>query len=232
MISCARDFIFEADVAPEEMKPFQRSRDLIARIYVESGTMSGARFCQATLAHKGVNIVGEPTAVLLHKDVFTRYGLFNEHLLTYCDAEYWTRVGIHAGTVHLPEVLAHFRVHHAGTSSSNVRSRAFRAATLDKLVMAHEMAFSPTYAPLRAVALEQQPPQDLVEKFWEQVHWAAWEARHIRDASPKGSSQAVDDWHALVAIYPRIGSIPFRFHMLRKMRGLQRRAAKILPTVR
>lgn len=232
LISCARDFIFESDVSDDEMKPYHRSRDLISRLYDGAPAMSADGFCDATLAHKGVNIVGEPTVVLLHRDVFARYGLFNEHLLTYCDAEYWTRIGIHAGTVHIPDVLAWFRVHHAGTSANNVRSRAFRAATLDKLLMAHEMAFSPLYEPLRARSLQQRPPHDLVGAFWEQAHWAGWEARHIRRASPGGSSQAVDDWNALIAIYPRLGSIPFRFQMLRKMRGLQRRAAKILPSYR
>ena len=40
------------------------------------------------LRNIGLNIVGEPTVVMLHRSAFYRFGLFNPNLIQVCDHEY------------------------------------------------------------------------------------------------------------------------------------------------
>ena len=115
------------------------------------------------------NLLGEPTAVLLHRNVFDRFGLFNPHLASCCDLEYWIRVASHTGTIHIRDVLATFRVH-AGSMSAYLTQTAagrYRSEVLDPLLIVHDYAFHPVYGELRRVAERCRPPHPTLERVLE-----------------------------------------------------------------
>jgi glycosyltransferase involved in cell wall biosynthesis len=228
VISSARDFIFDTSVTEQDKRPYLANRTLIEAIYSDRNSMSGREFCDVTLDNIAANLVGEPTAVLLRVDVFRRFGRFDDRLLTYCDAEYWTRVICHTGTLHIPDVLANFRVHRGATSAINVANRAFRSSVLDKLIIRHEIAFADVYRPLRSAAADRRPPLDLIESFWEQVHWVSWQA--LQAAEDVGNPDPVPllALNELATRLPRVSAIPRRYRALRRWRSIQRRAGRWL----
>ncbi|HLX29950.1 MAG TPA: glycosyltransferase family 2 protein [Casimicrobiaceae bacterium] len=223
LISCARDFLFQGDATPETKAPYLRNRALLDGIYAGSFAMDAHAFCEATLDHIGINLVGEPTAVLLHRDVFRRFGTFDPRLAMYCDAEYWSRVACNTGTMHVPDVLATFRVHAEATSARNVASRAFRANALDKLLIHHELAFADAYAPLRVVARARTPPVDLEALFWERAHWARWHARRAASGTVDPDPGSLRAWEEFVTLVPRVTSTPLKARAMRVGRGIARR---------
>lgn len=165
MVVCRRNFIFEDD-SSELKDVFQRYIHSynMDKIFPDETAISAERFCKAVLDNLCENFVGEPTAVLLHRSVFNRFGLFNPHLISICDLEYWIRVGSHTGLTYVPETLAHFRRHYKGATFKDEKSRRFRLY-LDKPICLYNFVFDPLYAPLRLYASRCQPPVNLNQLF-------------------------------------------------------------------
>ncbi len=224
LISCGRDFIFEAGTSEEDRQYYVGHQSQIQALYRESTSMSGREFSKAALQWLGGNLVGEPTAVLLHSGVFERFGWFNPHLAVACDLEYWVRVASNTGTVHIPETLAMFRVH-AGSMSAHYRETAARRyynEKIDPLLILHDYAFHPSYAPLRAVAATCRPRVDLVDVFWSRALGALWFAREAVNDPGNGDTSLLEEWKKVARHYPRLTSIPLRPRLLWKWRALRR----------
>lgn len=220
LIFCGRDFVFAPSVSPESRDAYEKNRRIIAEVYGKGGAISARRFCDATLDNMTMNLVGEPTVALLHRSVFDDFGWFNGDMLSLCDAEFWARIGVNRGVYHVNETLATFRVHASAASAIHNARYEYRARVIDRLLFRHEAAFSPVYAPLRDVASQRSPPIDLVEDFWESVHWARWEATHGRPSV----SSPLDEWREVTRMYSRLGSIPLKYRMRRISRSIARRA--------
>lgn len=65
------------------------------------------------------NKIGEPTSVLVRKDIFEYVGYFDEYLKQALDYEFWYRVCGKAKIGFIPESLAEFRVHENQTTAQN-----------------------------------------------------------------------------------------------------------------
>ncbi len=61
--------------------------------------------------HTPMNKVGEPTAVLINKKVFTKIGYFNENLIQVLDFEFWYRIFKYYKIGFVNERLVKFRLH-------------------------------------------------------------------------------------------------------------------------
>ncbi|GAX44186.1 putative glycosyl transferase [Tolypothrix sp. NIES-4075] len=195
IICCLRNFIFEAGT-PEKTRHFFKNRASLEKLFPESTEISASDYCQAVLKQIDDNFVGEPTVVMLRRDVFYRFGTFNPHLIQLCDLEFWTRVAIHTGMVYVRETLATFRVHNNATTAKNHSGRQYRTSTLDPLILLHDCALHPTYAPLRIVATNQPKSFDLVARLRKQCYWA-W-----RDS--KKDSNSLAEWEKMTLLYPAI----------------------------
>ncbi|HLX29039.1 MAG TPA: glycosyltransferase [Casimicrobiaceae bacterium] len=222
LIFCARDFSFVDGVSSESRDAYEKNRRIIAEVYGEWGAITAERFCDATLDHMTMNLVGEPTVALLHRSVFDDFGWFNGDLLSLCDAEFWARIGVNRGVYHVKETLATFRVHASAASAIHNARHEYRARVIDRLLFRHEVAFSPAYAPLRDVASKRSPPIDLVADFWESVHWARREATQVRPSAPS----PLDEWREVSRTYSRLGSIPLKYRLRRISRSIARRASR------
>ena len=150
MIVCKRKIIFDCDnyKIRRIYEPFL-DRISIDRIFEGKTDISPNDFCHAITNNLKDNFIGEPTAVMLHRDVFDRYGMFNPNFIQLCDLEFWARVGCNCGMKYIPETLATFRVHSKMASSKNRDKQIFKMKTIDVLLLYHEFAYNPNFKFLR-----------------------------------------------------------------------------------
>lgn len=151
LVLCRRELLFEAGVN-------QALRDYLERLAGSTLVPWGQGFLAAdavaalAVEHLGLNVLGEPTAVLLHRNCFARFGYFNTTLRQACDYEYWIRVGSNVGISLVGESLAAFRVHPQSTSAANFETGQFLTVYADPLVLIEEYLRQPHYAALRQQA--------------------------------------------------------------------------------
>lgn len=180
LVFCRRDFAFEG-TEPRLRQIYERH---LGELSIEGvfgpGTteVSAAQLHEAALHYLHTNIFGEPTACMMHRSVFSRFGLYDPRLVQLCDVEHAFRIGVNTGLSYVPARLAHFRVHGASTTQTNERRGSFRKKVVDQLLILHSQAVDPAYAPLRDTAA--RTGQDLAQRFadvrraeqlWGQ-HWA------------------------------------------------------------
>jgi glycosyltransferase involved in cell wall biosynthesis len=204
MVACFRRIALE-DADDETRRVYRQyvENESLAGVFPGRTDVSGREFSDAVLDHMRKNFVGEPTAVLLHRTAFQRFGTFNGNLGSVCDFEYWIRVGIHDGLSIVPEPLATFRVHAAGASAGLRRDKRYRLEKLDSLILLHEFAFHESFAPIRAAAADRDPPMRLKELFARQALVARVAARR-NDSSGDAQPRLMDEWRAVAEEFPRV----------------------------
>ena len=216
-----RGFIFESGTAPELREWYERHSTALRIFHAQTSDIPAQRFAELALDHFGMNLVGEPTTVLLHRDLAERFGVFNPHITSVADGEYWTRIGTNIGAVRVDRELASFRVHSASTSARNLtRERKFRVRVLDPAVIRHEFAFHPAYEHLRELARLRNPRTDFEDAFWiaaSEAHW--WLRRIGRAADGELASEISSDWTEVTTAYPRFCQIPLRYRIEARIRG-------------
>jgi glycosyltransferase involved in cell wall biosynthesis len=222
-VACRREFRFEEGTTESARDWYLRHAAMIASLPYRDNALSAEDCRRLALERLGENLFGEPTAVMLHRDVFTRYGMFNPALIMLCDLEYWTRVTIHTGAVHVPEVLAVFRLHAEATSATNHARRHYRTNVLDKLIILHDYVHDPLYEPLRQAAKASDPPVRLEEQFRTFRHQARASAAWARQREHDPDPSALDEWRDVAKRYPRI-AVSDASHALWRVRSHLRRA--------
>jgi glycosyltransferase involved in cell wall biosynthesis len=195
IVCCQRDFLFETGTNDVTQKYYLDHLGM-KHIFAEATKISAEAFCKAVLNHPGVNFIGEPTTVLLHRTTFSRFGIFNPNLIQICDTEFWTRVASHEGIIYIPEILASFRVHEKSTSTTNHSKHQYRIQNLELLVLLHEFALHPIYAPLRVIAAQQSPPIDLLDQL---ENWARFSKKVAVRAQ---STEKLEELEQIVHLYP------------------------------
>lgn len=93
------------------------------------GVVDGAAAVRACV-RAGTNLLGEPAAVLLRRDVLERTGGFDARYAYMIDLELWCRVLEHGPAVALRTPLADFRVHGASWSTDLSSQQAVQAHLL------------------------------------------------------------------------------------------------------
>lgn len=161
MVICGRNFIFEGcetsiiDYFNTYSQRFDAKNILGDKEYI-----SPEDFCEAILNNFLENFLGEPTSVMIRKDTFARFNLFNSNLVQICDLEYWLRVGTNVGFVYVPEALARFRIHGSSATAINQNSKEFKKNHLDQLICYYELATNPFFEKLRSIACAHVPKVD------------------------------------------------------------------------
>ena len=226
IISCGRELMFEGG-SPEELREkYEKTRAMIEALFQASNEWSARDFSEAVLSFPNAawNLLGEPSAVLLHRSVFRQFGWFNPQIRMLCDFEFWARVASNTGNVHVRERLATFRVHENSVSGyfRRTRARQYRFELLDPLLILHEFAFHPVYAGLRAIAKNRLPQGDLVEEFWGRAVAVRWYAKQAMRDRAQPDHSLLEEWHKAAQECPRLGAIPLRARCRSKWRALKR----------
>lgn len=196
-----RDFIFDSGVTSSVMARYEEGAALVAQLFPTCGATDASRFCQLALERPNQNFLGEPVAMLFRRDLVDSLGPFNPCLAVFCDMEFWLRVGVNHGVAHCNELVASFRVHGGSTTARSVQSRRYRMDVLDHVVVAHDFAFHPAFAPLRAVARDHG--MDLRRRFDEMAGWAHAMAQPRQEAVAHAGNMA-QEWAAVADAYPRL----------------------------
>ena len=192
LVFCRRAFSFEGTDA-DLRRGYERHLDelSIERVFGQGATDISARQMQeAVLRVRYTNILGEPTACMLHRSVFERFGNFDPRLVQLCDVEHAFRVGVNTGLSYTSATLAHFRVHGGSTTQVNGLQGNFRKGVIDQLLILHAQAVEPAYAALREEAARQG--HDLTQHFIK--------ARHAEQTC--GTFWADSAWDKVVLQFP------------------------------
>ena len=205
LVVCRRALQFDDDLAVRDEYSLTLEHSL-DRLFGEAPYVSAEQVQGAVLDHFGVNFVGEPTAVLVDRDAFGRFGRFNVALVALCDFEYWARVGANTGLAYVPESLATFRVHAGSASEINRTRLRFHKDWLDPVVLRAELATAPAFAGVRALAARRQ-----IDLGREAVDLAARARRHAEQAlraATRRDRGPLDAWRKVVASYPPLARSP------------------------
>ncbi|WP_019503770.1 glycosyltransferase family A protein [Pleurocapsa sp. PCC 7319] len=223
IICCRRNFLFEPDTNEQTKKFFLKFlSDLsIDSLFPNSTEVSASDFCNVIVNYFWFNIVGEPTAVMLHRNAFDRFGTFNTNIIGICDIELWARIAIHTGLTYIPLTLATSRIHDRSLTNTNKINRHFRKK-LDQLVLLHDFAFHPLYTPLRAAASDRQPALN----FEDLLAVQGCKARKLA-AQSQSNFSVTQEWEKIVQQYP-ILSVLSTPNPLRYTRRLLRKAPSLL----
>lgn len=219
---CAREFIHESGINEDVLADYERARRRIDALFAETRLISPEVFCHAVVRNMPVNIVGEPTVTLMHRDALATYGPFNSDFLQILDLEYWCRIGTNEAIYYVPEVLAKFRVHSNSETSRNMSRRLYASEVIDRLLLLHEFAFSPVFTHLREVAWMTRPRIDFTDLFYEERRWIVTSAREKVDVDLNRDSTHLEALKAVGSRYPAvIRQIPLKYELARKWRSLK-----------
>lgn len=168
--ACRRRLKFDGDVDPE-LRAFLENipsiEDLIGRVDV----IEPDAVADFAITRLDLNVFGEPTTFLIHRDCQARFGSFNAHLRQSCDYEYWVRVGSNTGIAYLHDELATFRVHPSSTSSRNLQMKHFLTKFADPLILLSEYLNQPYYGNLRARARFHGSEFSLAAQRSRRIRW-------------------------------------------------------------
>jgi glycosyltransferase involved in cell wall biosynthesis len=200
LVVARRDVIFEEGTPAAIRERYRRYLDEhnLARHCRGRPFLSAAAFAEVVARNPTFNCIGEPTATLIRRSAFGRYGRFNRNLLILGDWEYAARVATNTGLCYVDATLAHFRVHAEAATSKIRGEREYRAVVLDPLVVLHELCYSPHYAAARDVARRLRPPVDFRSRLREAVALALGKACAERDRGTRS------DWWTILRRYPRL----------------------------
>jgi glycosyltransferase involved in cell wall biosynthesis len=162
MIVSRRRIVFN-NVSPEIKKIYDgfSGHKSIDAIFPGRTDIAPDDLCDAVLHEPACNFIGEPTAVMIHRDVFKKFGRFNSKFIQLCDFEFLLRIGCNLGFRYIPETLATFRVHPKSTSLSNRNEQKFRMEICDLLLLYHEFVYNDNFKRMLDVSRVRRPKIDL-----------------------------------------------------------------------
>ncbi len=216
LVVCRRRSLFQEGV-PEQLKRGYEeyvAENNVPRRFPGRSFVDPAVFAKYLLEHPAGNCIGEPTATLIHRSAFERFGYFNQYLIQLADWEHASRVAVQTGFSYVDDVLATFRLHAESCTAVNVSTRGYRANVLDPLLILHELAHSPLYERVRLVARRSRPRVNLVHRLVE----ASGRARQLMAVYRSDSqldTHAQREWEEVIAAYPRLAQTPLSYRLAR-----------------
>ena len=218
-VACARHLLFAPDTDPS-LRRFHDGHDrLLASVHGPVERMSADDYCRARLDHLAFNIVGEPTATLLRRDLFDRWGPFDAGLVQICDSELWDRVATNVGLAYVAEPLATFRVH-GGSASGRNRQQRFRSGVLEQIVYLQALCHGPAFTNLRRVADAVGRGRSLRQRLSAHVHMALDQLRWADGQGRDGVAMKAD-FDAVIDRFPALRPKPLDHLAWRIRRKLQ-----------
>ncbi len=182
-VACSRDFLFEGSPDPVLEAFYLANKDEVDSIYGATRSLSPHAYCVAKLDHFNINVVGEPSVVLVRRRLFAEYGTFDPMLVQICDSEMWNRLGSNVGVEFIPRALVTFRVHAASTSEAN-RGRPFRGGILDGIIEAWKLCESPQFGRFRDSLRRAGRGNALRKQLDIKVHTAFYMLRDAEQRQP------------------------------------------------
>jgi len=209
---CQRRFLFPQGCSQGIKNVYEKHRDVLSIFYGHLDRIQPTLFGRAISEDLTLNIVGEPTATLIHRSLFQEYGYFDHSLIQYCDAAFWSKTLTNTGSAYVAEPLASFRVHFSSATANNTADRYFRSQELDPLILLCHYLTGHHYKCLRKYIKSCKGPSYLFKhcslrayRAWRNVHSGSipWSTRQ---ESRSSEWRLVCKRHALITFL-----IPFGF---------------------
>ncbi|MFB2934376.1 glycosyltransferase family 2 protein [Aerosakkonemataceae cyanobacterium BLCC-F154] len=157
LVFCPRRLVFDRSIDANFVRGMQDLHKRWTRLQsIQSGLtlLRDRKFFQPPY-----NKIGEPTNVLIRRQVFQQIGLFDPAFKQLCDLEMWWRIMADYHIGFIDEELASFRIHATQTTSRNLESD--RIATLFEIYKVWlKIIFNKTYHSL---------PQDLRQNLRQEL---------------------------------------------------------------
>jgi hypothetical protein len=158
LIACNREFIFECEDDPKNQY-YRETVKHLPEFYDEDVFIDSTEFSNLILRFLmdnsvGINFAGEPTNMLIRKDVVWDVGMFKTDLVQACDYEYWSRLGSNYGVLLISDVLSKFRIHEGSATNRNMKKDGFKKSHIDLLAVIHDFLYHPVYVQFREVVGE------------------------------------------------------------------------------
>lgn len=204
IIYCRRNLIFESGVSKEIKEEYLKLLSVVNQVFSGLTYISSSKYCEAVLDfiyNPCFNLIGEPTSVMFHRNVISRFGMFNPHIIQICDEEFWTRIAVNTGLIYVEENLANFRIHKHSTSAKNQQQRYYQLSMIDPLLRLHNMVFDPIYKPLREFANNKSPSIDLMQLLKIRAYKARLKPILF------SNQNMIKEWNKAVELYPNLLSI-------------------------
>jgi glycosyltransferase involved in cell wall biosynthesis len=202
LVFCRRNFVFEPQIDATTKSHYLKHRQ-VDDVIDSRPLARSSDVVRAVLTEQG-NFFGEPTAALIHRSLFQKYGAFNPAFRQLCDLEWWIRVGVNEGVGHTAEPLVKFRVHARSATADNLASRGFRTEYLEDLLLLHEFAYNSYFAPLRQQARLKGDRRRFASKLAERSAWLRSLATQLANDPNQRDLVPLIEWQELAAQYPRL----------------------------
>lgn len=230
LVICRRNIVCERDVTDQDREQFLEfvRHNSIADKFSCRAAISAEAFREKFLQDPAHNWIGEPTASLIHRSAFDRFGYFNKALVSLCDWEFFARVAVNAGLRLINDSLATFRVHGRSMSGEQRATKAFRALYLDPLIIRHDMVYHEAYRSLREHAANIGGAGALTQELLYAVRDARLYAEKLAYDIVEPDAGPLKEWLRAQQEYPKMDSIPCSYvwdWIKRRGRRLLRHAA-------
>ena len=221
MVACRRHFLFEetvTEVFRTQFLAYVKSHEL-ARITGGSADITAEQFADLAVAAPLGNCLGEPTAVMFRRGLWSQVGVFDPALRQFTDWDMWLRLATRVGVVYIDDPLVSFRLHGDSATLTNSRPES-RKDALDVLVLLHKLCGGDAYEPLRAAARRAHPPVSfdlLMETEYLRL-------RRLSAATQSDVLRAT--WDSVAQMYPDLAPSLARdvsYLFKQRLRGLMRR---------
>ncbi|MBE0470379.1 MAG: glycosyltransferase family 2 protein [Methyloprofundus sp.] len=203
IVFCQRELIVEAH-SNSDVLEFLRGLPSWESAFANLTLLTPEKVCATAIDYPALNILGEPTSVLLRRDCFDRFGSFNPSLKQRCDYEYWIRVGSHTGIALVAEKLASFRLHSDSTTSKNHANKQYITELGDYLLLLHEYAYADAFSALRLLACKQTPAIDFIGKLEQYADWVCKDLHAKERAGLLNSQEILSEITTSLSAYPRL----------------------------
>jgi glycosyltransferase involved in cell wall biosynthesis len=199
-----RIHIVEPGVPVELREAYERyvAEHTLPRRFAGCSLIGPEEFAAHVARYPTDNCIGEPTATLIHRSAFQRFGFFHPYLIQLNDWEYAARVAVHTGLCYIDEPLATIRLHASSTTARNSARRHYRAHVIDPLVILHDLVYQQLYAPVRAAARHSSPRINLRHRLMDAARQAREQAQHGQ--ANEAGAEALTQWEEAVTRYPRL----------------------------
>lgn len=140
LVYCKRTIIYNPEVLfdADWVKKFNNLHTFWNELTLKEGVLPGTAYLKdENFLNYPLNKIGEPTAVLLHKDVFKKVGFFSSKLNQELDLEFWYRLMPYFKIGFIDQELIKFRLHGNQATQINKKSNNKDSKLLPLLFFKH-----------------------------------------------------------------------------------------------
>jgi glycosyltransferase involved in cell wall biosynthesis len=214
VMTCLENYAFEENIEDAERELHLNYRDdhcfRLSRRFPAQELVSADEFSELMAEDPTYHSMSLNSA-MMHRTAVERFGRFNLDLLDLNDWELFARVATHTGLINVADSLTTFRVHSSSAGNDTSMRRPFMMEVISPLIIRHEVAYAPHYAPVRVAAERRKINlhHQLFDCAREARRLVLKYAQHLNYPDP----YALADWDETVRRYPRLLSIPADYYL-------------------